>query len=96
MSNANQPAFPMFPDTPEGYLPIYGLTKREHACILLRIPDTGDAELDALIAKAQRRDVAAMAMVGLCVYDGRPNRPTTIEWAMRHTDAILAELEKPR
>lgn len=43
----------------------FGLTKRERACIELRIPESGDEELDALIAKAQRRDMAAMAMQGL-------------------------------
>lgn len=42
-----------------------GLTKREQACIALRVPETGDPELDALIRTAQRRDVAAMAMQGI-------------------------------
>lgn len=42
-----------------------GLTKREHACIALRVPETGDPELDALIRTAHRRDVAAMALQGI-------------------------------
>ena len=37
----------------------FGLSKLEYACIHLRIPRTGDPELDALIAAAQRRDAAA-------------------------------------
>jgi hypothetical protein len=39
-----------------------GLTKREHAATLLRVPESGDPDLDAMIRTAQRRDLAAMAM----------------------------------
>lgn len=42
-----------------------GLTKREHACIHLCIPETGDPELDAIIARARRDKFAAMALQGL-------------------------------
>lgn len=34
------------------------LTKREYACIHLGIPESGDAELDALIRKAERSKIA--------------------------------------
>lgn len=50
----SEPAFPVIGavGAPADYP---GLTKRDLACIELRIPATGDAELDALIARAQRR-----------------------------------------
>lgn len=41
------------------------LTRLEHAAILLRVPKSGDDEIDAMIREANRRDAAAMAMQGL-------------------------------
>lgn len=37
---------------------------RMAAAITLRIPASGNAELDAMIAQSQRRDVAARIMAG--------------------------------
>ncbi len=72
-----------------------GITKRELACIELRIPATGDAELDALIARAQRRDMAAMVMQG---FAADPNVDAGAEFvadpAAKWADALIAELEK--
>ena len=44
MKNADMPAMPV----PDSHWAT-GLTKHEHACIALRVPETGDAELDALV-----------------------------------------------
>lgn len=41
------------------------LNKREHAAILLRVPKSGDDEIDAMIREANRRDAAVAAMQGL-------------------------------
>lgn len=69
MSNADSSASPIKTSYMDGSLKIttnhYGLTKREHACISLLIPETGDAELDALITKARREKHAAMALQGM-------------------------------
>lgn len=42
-----------------------GLTKRELEAIELRVPMSGDDQIDAMIRVANRRDAAAMAMQGL-------------------------------
>ena len=81
-----------------------GLTKIEMACIELRIPRTGDHDLDALIREAQRRDVAAMAMQGMLAQVDDNSSPTTWECdpssmariAATCSDALLAELAKPQ
>lgn len=74
-----------------------GLTKRERACIDLRIPESGNAELDALIVKAQGRDLAAMAMQGFCAIP-RINCQISPEIvsrdAARLADVLFAELAK--
>jgi hypothetical protein len=77
-----------------------GLTKREHACIALRVPETGDAELDALIRTAQRRDVAAMAMQGMMLYRTEygqaPSEDELARWSVSQADALLAALDASR
>lgn len=42
-----------------------GLSKLERACIDLRLPESGDYQLDLLIEKARRQEFAAMAMQGV-------------------------------
>lgn len=63
-TNAPESAFP-FPANEQNYQPQYGLTAIEYACIELRIPESGNEWLDKLIAKAERRDLAAKAMQGV-------------------------------
>lgn len=41
-----------------------GLAKLEHACIALKVPKSGNAELDALILEARRMDLAGRLMQG--------------------------------
>lgn len=65
----NKPAFPELTMiiTPEGirYTHEKGMTKREYAAIHLRIPDSGDEQIDEMIQRRNRLDAASMAMQGL-------------------------------
>ncbi len=83
-----------------GFVVEGGLTKRERACIDLRIPESGTNWLDALIAKAQRRGLAAMATQGACVFDVVDENfvsfETTAKDAVSYADALLAELAKAK
>lgn len=73
-----------------------GLSVQELAAIKLRVPDSGDEHLDAMIKQANRRDLAGQALAGLCNrvrYDGDGPVATAME-AVEHADALIAELEK--
>jgi hypothetical protein len=78
----------------EGYFDA-GMTKREHAAITLRAPNSGDEQLDAMIRQSNRRDAAVAAMQGLL---GSPDYPHGFEAladdAVRQADALLARLEE--
>ena len=97
----SEPAFPFHEPGYCGGKYHHGLTKIEMACIELRIPRTGDHDLDALIREAQRRDVAAMAMQGVSAMDLPCSSHS--EWlqlvasgSVNLADALLAELAKPQ
>ena len=100
----SDPAFPFYEPRYPGGKYHHGLTKIEVTCIELRIPRTGDHDLDALIREAQRRDVAAMAMQGMLAQVDDNSSPTTWECdpssmariAATCSDALLAELAKPQ
>lgn len=110
MKNSDAPASPIFNAdgflsdarmifNDEGIVLTSGLTKKEHACLLFGIPETGDPDLDALIVKAERKRIAAMAMRGYCANstDGFLARSTDKELAtmsVTAADTLLAELEK--
>ena len=99
MSNLNDSAFPI-PLNPgssyQGHGPADGFTKRERACIDLRIPESGDPELDVLIEKARRQEIAAKAMQGLLAScAGEVQQPFTMSPdALDCADALIAELER--
>lgn len=95
MSNADEPAYPSHGTM--GEIVSLGLTKREHAAILLRVPKSGDDDIDAMIREASRRDAVVMVMQGyLSALSHHPSyeRKNTIENVTEITDALLAELEK--
>ena len=75
-------------------MPAASLTKRKHACIALRVPETGDPELDALIREARRMDFAQAAMQAL-MQNPNPQLKgfSMVELARIKADALLAELE---
>lgn len=71
-----------------------GLTKREHAAIALRIPESGDPDLDAMIRKAQRRDLALTLFTGKAsVHYECCEHLAMIQETMRLVDALLAALD---
>lgn len=62
-----EPATPSaeFNDDGSFYRQHFGLTAREHAAIALRVPDSGNDWLDAMIRTARRNDLAARALPGV-------------------------------
>ena len=93
MKNKDQPAFPGRYKTTTGFTTTYhwfnGITKRELACIKLRIPKSGDAELDALILEARRHDTAVMAMQGLIAGGGKRPVAEFVKESYIIADAML-------
>jgi len=92
MSNLNDSAFPI-PLNPgssyQGHGPADGFSKRERACIDLRIPESGDVELDALIEKARRQEFAAKV---LC--DSKGDQGLLSHYALSVADALIAEIDR--
>lgn len=70
-----------------------GMTVREHAAITLRVPDSGDEQLDAMIRQANRREAAVAAMQGLLTA-GHGEEVEIACDAVRYADALLARLEE--
>lgn len=83
----------------EGYFDA-GMTKREHATLTLRIPNSGDEQLDAMIRQANRRDAAVAAMQGLIPrYKGNGSFDDAgaehlAEQCVLLSDALIAKLEE--
>lgn len=73
-----------------------GMTLREYAAIHLRVPMSGNPELDAMIRDAQRNELAARAMEGLVsqlnLYHVSVDE--VAELSYRQADAMLKEREK--
>ena len=74
------------------------LTAREHACILLKVPQSGDPELDPLIRASLRAGIAAKFVAAVVV--GNDAHETTMGFgcaidAIRLADALLFALEAP-
>lgn len=73
-----------------------GFTKREAAAIALRVPESGDPDLDAMIRTAQRRDLAAMAMQGMLAEDAEAYTFEGLAVAsLKTADALLSALSHP-
>lgn len=92
MSNANEPMYRITGSIP----PLRELTRIEHAVILLRVPMSGDDEIDAMIRAANRKDFAAIAMQAY-VAGGFNSTFTNEELALlsaKKADALIAELER--
>jgi hypothetical protein len=81
-----------------------GLSVREHAAITLRVPDSGDPEIDRMIREARRRDAAERAMAAIIAggfadtvpHDDMDAGSTVAHFAALYADALLAEMEKGR
>jgi hypothetical protein len=65
-----------------------GMTLSQYAAIHLRVPRSGDAELDAMIRESRRAEFAGLALAG------RNMTLPEVGWCLEMADAMLAELEK--
>ena len=87
----------------------YNLAARRRAALTLRVPDSGDECIDAMIRQANRRDAAVAAMQGLlagddggCYYksDGAPCigvkevQDAIAQLSVGYADALIAKLEE--
>ena len=90
MNNADMPAMPLHSDAMAGY---EGLTKREQACLIMGVADTGDAELDAIITKGNKNKFAGLAMQSLLAHYGTDGADECASYAVEYADALLKELE---
>ena len=88
MNNADMPAMPS-PHFKADEL--QGLTKREQACLIMGVADTGDAELDAIITKGNKNK---FAMQGMLAHYGTDGADECASYAVEYADALLEELEQ--
>ncbi len=73
------------------------MTKREQFCLAMRVPKTGDAELDAIIREGNRLEFAKSAMQGILANSESSANPELCAiLSLRYGNALLAELEKAR
>jgi hypothetical protein len=71
-----------------------GMTMRQYAAIKLRVPWSGDPDIDAMIRESRRADFAEKAVIG--ILSGLVDQ-TSEGYAIRAfgvADAMLAEWEK--
>jgi hypothetical protein len=98
--NDNDQAFPVFDSARSGADYVcsdFGMTMREYAAIKLKVPRSGDAELDAWIRESRRADLAALAMGGIAAWNQWITKPIASQFseqAFNLADAMLAELDK--
>jgi hypothetical protein len=104
--NDNEQAFPVF-DSAKGDMDYCcsdsGMTMREYAAIKLKVPRSGDAELDAWIRESLRNDFAGQAVIGIShVYFSDEFNKGMAKFDMSEiarcaylvADRMLAELDK--
>tara|TARA_R110000868_G_scaffold191914_1_gene436212 strand:- start:760 stop:1044 length:285 start_codon:yes stop_codon:yes gene_type:complete len=91
MNNADMPAMPLHSDAMAGY---EGLTKREQACLIMGVADTGDAELDAIITKSNKNKFAGVAMQSLLAHYGTDGADECASYAVEYANALLKALEQ--
>lgn len=92
MSKLNEPAIPVM-DECEQHGQHYGFTMRERACIDLRIPETDDPELNALIEKARWRDVVTSIAAGLAANHTVSQSDADVE-AVHLAENVMHQLER--
>ncbi len=87
---SDAPAYPVLVDGVQ----YPGMSGLELACIKLRIPASGNKELDLLIAQAQRRDVAVAAMQGMEAGLGIESRRFELLVVIAESESLtMAEVE---
>ena len=77
-----------------------GLTKLEHFCLAMGVPETGDDDLNEIIRKGNYIKLTAMMMQGLLGADHQTlldicnNGETLPEAAVKMANGLLKQLEK--
>jgi hypothetical protein len=71
-----------------------GMTLRQYAAIKLKVPRSGDPEIDAMIRESRRADFAAAALTGALRECHSPDSASKYAYAV--ADAMLAEWEKEK
>ena len=92
MNNADMPAMPVDIFSDEGLRNYMGLTKREQACLIMGVADTGDAELDAIITKGNKNKFAGVAMQSLLAHYGTDGADECASYAVEYANALLKAL----
>ena len=72
-----------------------GLSIREHAAISMRVPMSGDPELDAMIREARRWDMATAAHQGLLAGGMNIHDIAVSKIALQQADYLLDRLTHP-
>lgn len=90
MSQLDRQVFPIQLATQEP-----GLTAREYAAIHLGVPDSGDAELDAMIRRANRMEFAKAIAQGIAASDVYVDQEygECVGVSVKQADALLSALE---
>lgn len=91
----NDPAYPQLHDSCQRANETEtwpGLTARALAAIKLRVPDSGEPWLDAMIQQSRRLDIATAAMQGLISSDAADgwSEKQTANASFHYADALLA------
>jgi hypothetical protein len=72
-----------------------GMTKYEYAAIHLKVPMSGDPELDAMIRQSRKAEFAGQIMAGMLAWEKTKVDPEgESEVAFVFADAMLMEWEK--
>jgi hypothetical protein len=74
-----------------------GMTAKQYAAIRLKVPRSGDANIDAMIRESRRAEFMGQAFAGYCVMHPDTDRIVpgwTAELCCEMADAMIAELEK--
>jgi hypothetical protein len=74
-----------------------GITAKQYAAIHLRVPRSGDPDIDGMIRESRRAEFAGQALAGYSVCfpeSGEPVPGPTAEWCHKMANAMLAEWEK--
>jgi hypothetical protein len=71
-----------------------GMTLTQYAAIQLRVPRSGDPELDAMIRESRRADFAGQMLAGTVDWMDSSVEQNSAKEAFSAADALLAEWEK--
>jgi hypothetical protein len=74
-----------------------GMTMTQYAAIQLKVPRSGDPDIDAMIRESRRADFAGQVLIGLTTLGGvvsQPDHGRYAKIACGMADVLIAELEK--